>query len=239
MEPPLLACLRWWKCFRDSRYLSLVLGRPIRLSTHTTGREHPTPPIRNLEQHYYYKTSPSVTLTSSRVSPLISSHLQTYQEVLAAQGQPCSSMSNVRTTRDHVDLFSAYTAFYLFVFCEYSDPDNIFFNISDAAMMERWALTSFTGRIGLTAELECRVSAYPIANFRWRFKGSDITSGGRREISNEGNLGTLKITGVQQADVGDYQCLAQNEHGTLEQPMLLLEPGKVKRQTEQTKLNGY
>ncbi|XP_072409577.1 sialic acid-binding Ig-like lectin 13 [Chiloscyllium punctatum] len=63
---------------------------------------------------------------------------------------------------------------------------------------------------GESAMIICSVRSYPASNLMWRHLNAIIT---RTSSSNELRLVIPKVTSKE---AGDYQCVAENEHGTME-----------------------
>ncbi|GBP64765.1 Basement membrane-specific heparan sulfate proteoglycan core protein [Eumeta japonica] len=83
-----------------------------------------------------------------------------------------------------------------------------------------------------TAEIACRVQAYPKPEFQWYFGTNSaplqMSSDGHYEIntttdSNDSYLSVLRIRNVKSQDYGDYYCKVKNTLGTIK-PQIRLQP---------------
>ncbi|XP_078286293.1 sialic acid-binding Ig-like lectin 13 [Rhinoraja longicauda] len=69
---------------------------------------------------------------------------------------------------------------------------------------------------GISAAFLCSVQSFPASNLTWRHRGVTLNT------TSSSNELWLKILRVTTQDAGDYQCVAENEHGAGEGTMTLM-----------------
>ncbi|XP_037928316.1 titin [Teleopsis dalmanni] len=91
-----------------------------------------------------------------------------------------------------------------------------------------------------TAEVVCKVQAYPKPEFQWQFGNNPspltMSSDGHYEITtaNDNNdvyTSTLRINSLTHADYGEYTCRVDNSHDTIRAPIRLQQKGAPEKPT--------
>lgn len=66
---------------------------------------------------------------------------------------------------------------------------------------------------GSTARLQCTVKGSPELHTSWFFNNSELSVGGRYDMSLKDGVTTLEIQNVMLSDSGNYTCEVLNESG--------------------------
>eukprot|EP00094_Tigriopus_californicus_P003329 TCALIF_03202-PA protein Name:"Similar to unc-89 Muscle M-line assembly protein unc-89 (Caenorhabditis elegans)" AED:0.27 eAED:0.27 QI:0/0.83/0.76/0.92/0.91/0.88/25/216/2842 len=69
---------------------------------------------------------------------------------------------------------------------------------------------------GCDARFICEVGANPKPEIQWLFNGKPVEDGGRYKIKTNGNIRSLNIKKITEADMGEYKCVAKNKEGEAE-----------------------
>uniref|UniRef100_A0AAR5PD99 Ig-like domain-containing protein n=1 Tax=Dendroctonus ponderosae TaxID=77166 RepID=A0AAR5PD99_DENPD len=92
------------------------------------------------------------------------------------------------------------------------DTKHININVLYPPEVEVERLTVHTG-IGLEAQLVCIVYSEPSAQVIWYKDTTQLGTTEQHTTQNRGNRYTLTIRNVSQIDMGNYSCVASNQHG--------------------------
>ncbi|XP_040572571.1 protein Obscurin [Lepeophtheirus salmonis] len=68
--------------------------------------------------------------------------------------------------------------------------------------------------VGCDARFVCDVGCNPKPDITWTFNGKPIDDGGKYTIKTNGNMRTLCVKKINDADIGTYKCIATNKEGT-------------------------
>uniref|UniRef100_T1JE94 Uncharacterized protein n=1 Tax=Strigamia maritima TaxID=126957 RepID=T1JE94_STRMM len=92
--------------------------------------------------------------------------------------------------------------------------------------------------LGTTAEIECRMQAYPAPSFQWSFANTILASGMAQYEMNQKDLGddlyssTLVIPRLKETDYGEYTCSASNQLDNAKTHIKLLGRGSPEAPTD-------